>query len=67
VTPIWSGADWMEREVYDMFGIRFENHTNLKRILLPDEWEGYPLRKDYSILQQDERWVHENLHIDSAQ
>lgn len=47
VTPIWPGADWPEREAYDLLGIRFTGHPNLKRILLTDDWVGHPLRKDY--------------------
>jgi NADH-quinone oxidoreductase subunit C len=50
VTPLWKGANYQEREVYDMMGIRFNNHPELKRILLPDEYtEGYPLRKDFPV------------------
>ncbi len=67
VTDLWPTADWLEREVFDMFGIVFTGHPNLKRILLPDGWKGYPLRKDYPILLQDKEWVQINLGIESGQ
>jgi len=67
VTGVWPTANWLEREAYDLFGVLYEGHPDLKRILMPDGWTGHPLRKDYDILRQDEAWVQANLGIKSAQ
>jgi NADH-quinone oxidoreductase subunit C len=54
-TPLWEGANWLEREVYDMFGIEFDGHPDLRRILMPEEFTAFPLRKDYPLQGRGER------------
>jgi NADH-quinone oxidoreductase subunit C len=61
VFPLWKGADWMEREVYDMYGIVFDGHPDLRRILLPDEFTSFPMRKDYPLRGRGERHNFENI------
>jgi NADH-quinone oxidoreductase subunit C len=67
VVPVWGTANWLEREAYDMFGVKFANHPDLRRILLPEDWAGFPLRKDYDLRLQDVEWVRKHLGIDSGQ
>lgn len=59
VCSIWEGADWYERELFDMFGIWFDNHPDLKRILMPDDWVGHPMQRDYPLTEKPVQFKHD--------
>jgi NADH-quinone oxidoreductase subunit C len=58
VTDLWEGADWYERELFDLFGVQFTGHPDLKRILMPDDWVGHPLRRDYALTEEPVEFKH---------
>jgi NADH-quinone oxidoreductase subunit C len=58
VIDLWAGADWYERELFDLFGVRFEGHPGLKRILMPDDWQGHPLLRDFALTEEPVEFKH---------